>query len=298
MASALPVLALALTAFLCVVVVPRLLPHWHRLRRTPGPALALWQVVSIAGVLGALMTTPAAVIALATEGGTVPTFFSGTTRVSIAIVVATVMTVGMIMLLLRSAHRIGSGLRAHRRAQRDLVDLVASRRDGSLRVVDHAGRSAYCVPGMRSRVVLTQETIDALAEDELRAVLAHEGAHVAARHDLMLEFFTILHQAAPQSLRSPDAMREVQLMIELLADRRAVRRVGADPLGRALVAMTGATHPPAALGSSGSASELVIRVQSLPHHERLAHPLVVPVLVATAVFGATPWVLLAWAFWA
>src|SRR5690606_6785844 len=178
---------------LCVVVVPRLLPRWHWLRRTPGPALALWQVVSVAGVLGALMTAPAASIALATDGGTVPTFFRGTTRVSIAAVVATMMTGGMTLLLLRSGHRIGSDLRADRRFQRDLVDLVASRRDGSLRVVDHPGRSAYCVPGLRSRVVLTQETITALSEDELQAVLAHEGAHAMARHDLMLEFFTVLH---------------------------------------------------------------------------------------------------------
>ena len=298
MASALPVLALALTALLCVVIVPRLLPRWHWLRRTPGPALALWQVVSVAGVLGALMTAPAASIALATDGGTVPTFFSGTTRVSIAVVVATMMTGGMTLLLLRSGHRIGSDLRADRRSQRDLVDLVASRRDGSLRVVDHPGRSAYCVPGLRSRVVLTQETITALSEDELQAVLAHEGAHAMARHDLMLEFFTVLHRAAPQSLRSADALQEVQLLIELLADRRAVRQVGADPLGRALVAMTGSSHPTAALGSSGTASELVIRVRALPHHERRAHPLIVPVLMAIAVVGATPWVLLAWAFWA
>src|SRR5699024_6980106 len=144
-------LALAVTAILLGVVAPRVLPSIRWLRRTPAAALALWQVVGAAGVLAALMTAPAAAIALASEDGSAPTFFSGTTRVTIAIVVAAVMCSGMLFLLLRSAHLIGSDLRANRRAQRDLVDVVASQIDGQVRVINHPGRSAYCLPGLRSR---------------------------------------------------------------------------------------------------------------------------------------------------
>lgn len=296
MSSALPVLALALTAVLLSVVVPRLLPAATWLRRTPGAALALWQVVGGAGVLAALMTAPAAAIALVTDGGTVPTFFDETTRVSLALVVATVMSLGMLFLLLRSAHLIGSDLRASRRAQRAVVDVVAARAEGSLRVVDHPGRSAYCLPGLRSRLVLTSGAVEALSEEELGAVLAHERAHASARHDLMLEFFTVLHRSVPRAARSPRALSEVGLLIELLADRQAARRVGPEPLGRALRAMAGSATPPAALGSGASAEALLARLGALPQHRR-RHASAVPVALATALVGLTPWALLAWAFW-
>nr|WP_281497019.1 M56 family metallopeptidase [Ornithinimicrobium sp. F0845] len=200
-------------------------------------------------------------------------------------------------MLLRSAHLIGSDLRASRRAQRNVVDVVASRSDGRVRVVDLPGRSAYCLPGLRSRVVLTRGTVEALTDDELQAVLAHERAHTNARHDLMLEFFTVLHRTVPQRLRRDEALAEVRLLVELLADRRAARQVGAEPLGGALAAMAGATHPAAALGSSGTASELIVRLQALPDHGQL-HPTAVPVLLATAVVGVLPWLFLTWAFWA
>lgn len=297
MSSALPVLALAATTIILAVGMPRLLPRLHWLRRTPGAALALWQVSGAAGVLAALMTAPAAAIALSTEGGTVPTFFTESTRVSLAVVVATVMTGGMSLMLLRSAHLIGSDLRASRRAQRNIVDVVASRSEGRVRVVDLPGRSAYCLPGLRSRVVLTRGTVEALTDKQLEAVLAHERAHTHARHDLMLEFFTVLHRTVPPPLRQDQAIDEVRLLIELLADRRAVRRVGTAPLGGALAAMAGGTHPPAALGSSGAASDLIVRLRALPGHER-THATALPVLATSAVLGLLPWAFLTWAFWA
>jgi len=295
--SALPVLALAATAIFLTVAMPRLLPDVHWLRRTPGAALALWQVAGAAGVLAALMTAPAAAIALITEGARVPTIFPEPVRVPLAVVVASIMTGGMALMLLRSAHLIGSDLRANRRAQRNVVDVVASRAEGRVRVVDHPGRSAYCLPGLRSRVVLTKGTVDALTEDQLEAVLAHEHAHTNARHDLMLEFFTVLHRTVPKPLRRDEALAEVRLLVELLADRRAARQVGTEPLGGALAAMAGTTHPHAALGSSGGASELIVRLRALPWHVQ-RHPTAVPVLASTAVIGLAPWVFLTWAFWA
>lgn len=298
MSSALPVLALALTAILLTAVLPRVLPGITSLRRTPGATLALWQVVGAGGVLAALMTAPAAAIALATDGGTVPTFFDGTTRVSIAVVVASVMSGGMAFMLLVSAHQVGTDLRSHRRTQRNVVDVVATQSDGRVRVVDLPERSAYCLPGLRSRVVLTRGTVEALDEEQLEAVLAHERAHTGARHDLMLEFFTVLHRTVPSPIRSDAALREVQLLVELLADRHAVRRVGAKPLGGALAAMSGTPHPPASLGSAGGANDVVVRIRALPDHQRTVHPTTLPVMLATTLVGVAPWVLLVWAFWA
>lgn len=291
MSPALPVLALAVLAILLTLVVPRVLPSLTWLRRTPAAALALWQVTGAVGVLAALMTAPAAVIALTTDGVQLSALLREPASVSVALLLATALSGGMLVLLLRSAHLIGTDLRANRRAQRDVVDVVASRIDGQVRVVDHPGRSAYCLPGLRSRVVLTSGTVDALSEEQLQAVLAHERAHTAARHDLMLEFFLVLHRTVPRVLRSEGALREVRLLVELLADRYAARQVGPTPLGGALAAMAGTAHPHAALGAGASTEDLIIRVHALPDHSR-RHPSAVLVVLLIAVTGLTPWGLL------
>ena len=48
--------------------------------------------------------------------------------------------------------------------------------------------------------------VDRARREELAAVLAHERAHLRHRHDLVLEFFTVLHTAAPPRLRSAAAL--------------------------------------------------------------------------------------------
>lgn len=75
---------------------------------------------------------------------------------------------------------VGSASAAQqRRRQRQVLALIARRdeRLGAL-VVDHDIAAAYCLPGRRSQVVLTSGAMEALDEDELRAVLAHERAHL------------------------------------------------------------------------------------------------------------------------
>ena len=121
-----------------------------------------------------------------------------------------------------------------------------------MRVLEHSTPTAYCVPGLARRVVVTRGTLDSLTAVELRAVLAHERTHLTARHDLVLEFFTVMHEAVPRFVRSAQALREVTLLIEVLADRAAVRSVGVIATARAIVAMVGAPRPEGALGMSAT----------------------------------------------
>jgi hypothetical protein len=44
----------------------------------------------------------------------------------------------------------------------------------------------YCVPSLRHRVVLTTGAVAALEPRQLRAVIAHERAHLWGRHDLVI----------------------------------------------------------------------------------------------------------------
>lgn len=297
MASALPVLALAVVAVVASLLLPRLLPRLTWLRRTPAAALSLWQLTAVTGILAALLTAPAAAIAIVAPDNAVPIFMDRPTRTILGLGVAAVVSGGMLLLLVRSGHRVGRGLRARRREQRDIVDVVASRSEGLLRVLDHPGRSAYCLPGLQSRVVLTQGTVNSLTPEQLDAVLAHERAHVRSRHDLMLEFFTVLHRAVPERLRCPAALSEVHLLIELLADRSAARKVGIGALGGALVAMGGGSHPGSTLGEAPAQSDAVLRIRALPGHLRF-QPTLLPLAVAILLLTVLPWALVTWAFWA
>ncbi|WP_082590170.1 M56 family metallopeptidase [Phycicoccus sp. Soil748] len=215
-----------------------------RFRRAPFEALVVWQCVALAGVVAALAVAPAAVASAGLPGW--------------ATAVALALSAAMLARLLWSGHRVGTRLRSERRRHRELVDAlgthddsVATRAAGSeVRVLAHPTPTAYCLPGRRQRVVLTEGTLLALPADELSAVLAHERAHLQARHDLVLEFFTVLHEAVPPRLRAVEALREVRLLVEVLADRAARRVAGPVPLARALVSLAGGAHPETALGAT------------------------------------------------
>ncbi len=240
--------------------VPRGLACLTSLRRAPRASLVLWQASAVAAVLAALLAAPAAVLTLveATSGAGARSSLTlgdvGLWPAPIAAIVTGVVAAR----LLFAGDRVGRRLRAARRRHRDLVDLLAvdggddTTGDHRLRVLEHSTPTAYCVPGMARRVVVTRGTLDSLTAVELRAVLAHERRHLTARHDLVLEFFTVMHEAVPRFVRSAQALREVTLLIEVLADRAAVRSVGVIATARAIVAMVGAPRPEGALGMSAT----------------------------------------------
>ena len=221
---------------------PEALARLPVVRRAPRAAMTLWQSVALAGVLSAL----GAGLSLATATGAagLPGYAVGAP--------ALLLTGVVLARLLVSGHRVGTRLRGVRRRHRAILDLLGTE-DGPLRVVDHDRPMAYCLPGLaRSRVVVSAGARSRLAEQELGAVLAHERAHLRARHDLVLEAFTVLHEAFPRVVSSRSALREVRLLVEVLADRAARRTHGALPLARALVTLADSRPPSAALGASSA----------------------------------------------
>ena len=151
------------------------------------------------------------------------------------------------------------------------------------------------MPSLRtSRVVVSQGALDRLAPDELDAVVAHERAHLRARHDLVLEAFSVLHQAFPRWVSSASALREVRMLVEVLADRVAARDAGAQALGRALVGLAGAPAPTAGLAASGSASELVDRIDLLRSSPRPLQAVLVTIAAVGVVVLPTAFVVAPW----
>jgi len=156
-----------------------------------------------------------------------------------------------------------------RRRHRVLLSLLAHgdpKVPGAL-VVDHPAAAAYCVPGLHSAIVISAGTLDLLDAAELAAVLAHERAHLRARHDLVLLPFSALGRAFPRSRLVRQSHATVALLVEMLADDRALRQRPARELATALlrVGASGAgLAPSGALAAVGTAdAEVAARVARL-----------------------------------
>ena len=230
---------LAGLAVLLAWVAPGLMARRKGFRRAPRSALVAWQAVSVGGILAALAAAPAAV----------PLLLDGDDPMRhVGLVVLAVLVSALVLgRLLYAGHDVGTRLRRVRSDHRQLVDIVAQH-DDRMRILQHPTPTAYCIPGRQSRVVLSQGVLDALPADQLDAVVAHENAHLRGRHDLLLEFFAVVTRAVPGPLRSAEALSEVRLLVEALADRAAVRRSGEVATARALMTLAGSRTPEAALG--------------------------------------------------
>lgn len=243
MIEATPAILLAL-ALLLTGPVPDVLGRARWTSRTPRAALALWQAVALAAVLSALG-------AGASAGTLVITHPQPGSALVVLHGLALLLTLVVLARLLWSAHTLGVSLRARRRRQRELIDLVGrvDERVPGARIVDVDRPLAYCIPGMPPRVVVSTPAVDALGADELKAVLEHERAHARARHDLVLEGFSVLHNAFPRFVRSRTALEATAGLVEMLADDAAWHRTGEVPLARALVRMADAPVPAGSLGT-------------------------------------------------
>ncbi|UTT65761.1 M56 family metallopeptidase [Janibacter sp. CX7] len=245
--------ALLLLCAAALLTAPRLLARIERLRTSPRAALLVWQSLSLSAVLCLLTAAP---LALVHHG---PLW---STPEIVVLVVAAVAGLGVLVRLLVNGHDVGTRIRAARAQHRQLVDLVGRHEGDHTRVLPSQRPSAYCLPGAGSRLVLT-EAAQALPDDQLAAVVAHEEAHLRWRHDLVLEFFTVLHTATPRLLRTDAALREVALLVEVLADRAAREEVGEVALGHALVSLAEAAGSDLTPGASPGAGAAAARIRLL-----------------------------------
>ncbi len=245
-----------LLACLALVLVnpgPQWVRRWTFLHSVPRPALVLWQ----AGTVSALVATVGAGVVTAWQLGDI----GGGHPVLLTLqVLALLFALNVVARLLWGVVSVARQTTARRARHRHSVDLLA-RVDASaelaevdaqdVRVLAEAMPMAYCLPGVRgSRLVLTTGTLQQLGRPELAAVLAHERAHLRARHDVLLDWFASVHRAFPHVVRSDVALDEGRLLVEMLADDAARREVGSVPVARALVRMAGSPVPQAALGAA------------------------------------------------
>ena len=177
-----------------------------------------------------------------------------------------------------------------RREQRMLLDLVGlpQHSGGPLRVVPADQPLAYCVPGAGGRIVLSTALRDLLDADELEAVLAHERAHLAGRHHLLLLPARALLAAAPRLRAARRVASAMTTLVEMAADDRACLHAPRRSLVGALLKIGGAPQPTAGLAASGGATG--VRIMRLLQPPAAAAPGRDRLLVASgAVLLALPW---------
>jgi Zn-dependent protease with chaperone function len=291
-------------------------------RRSPAAAILLWQALGLAGGLAAVgalvgvglpdggagvvrsavhaaaafrFEPPSRIPATFGVAGPLPAILF---TVRLACVAAGLALLALLCWVLVAAS--AAALHARRR-QRALLTLLAHgdpKVPGAL-VVDHPTAAAYCLPGLRSQIVVSVGTLELLGHGELAAVLAHERAHLRERHDLVLLPFTALRRAFPRSATCTHADRAVALLVEMLADDRALRGRPARELVTALVRFgtasacaapagaLAAAYGAAAHGAEGEVAARVARllqpVRPLPFGAFLAICLAAGLLVAAPV---------------
>lgn len=152
-----------------------------------------------------------------------------------------------------------------RRHARTLTMVAHRRSDLGAMVVEFDQPLAYCLPGRRRCVVLSTGALERLGQEQLSAVLAHEHAHLAGRHDLAINFALALGRAFPAVPLLRAARIEIPRLLELQADDVAAREHDRVTLAAALVAVADGRAPAMALGAGGGTALLRVRRLLAPH---------------------------------
>ncbi len=289
-------------------------------RRSPAVAILLWQALGLASGLAAVGTLlglamPASNIGVVRSTLHLGTLFStgglfglfrvagvfwaqGTVPTIVVAMRLACLAAGLALLasLCWVLFAAGCAVLSARRRQRVLLTLLAHgdpKVPGAL-VVDHPTAAAYCLPGLRSHIVVSVGTLKLLGRGELAAVLAHERAHLRERHDLVLLPFTALRRAFPKSATCTDAHQAVALLVEMLADDRALRTRPTRELVSALVRFGTAGTCPAPAGALAAAEgEVAARVTRLLQPARpLPAAAMAAICLAAALLIAAPITLL------
>ena len=281
--------------------VPALLARARWTWRAPRAGLLLWQAVGLAAGLAGIGAGLA--LAVAPLG---PALFPGLGALAgqalagrplaglgplnlAGLVWAVALTLHLAAAPALSALRV---LRARARHRR-LVELLARPHPiaADARVVDHPAAVAYCLPGLRPRVVLSAGTLRLLTEPQLAALLAHERAHARARHDLVLLPFLGLTSAFPRVPPVRHAREAVATLVEMHADDRACREHEPRLLAAALLRVGAAAAPAGALAAAGH--PVLARVQRLLNPRPAPAWLQAAAYLAAASLLALPTLLLA-----
>ncbi|GGY59288.1 M56 family metallopeptidase [Streptomyces tanashiensis] len=199
-------------------------------------------------------------------------------------------SLSLLVLSLPAAAFVRRLTRARRvRARHAGVLRLVGRYDPALRatVLDDDRPAVYCLPGRSRRVVVSSGAVHTLTPAQLAAALAHERAHIAGRHHLLVaaaEAFAAVFPRLPLARHGGSA---VPLLLEMAADDRALRRCTRDALATALYALASGRAPRSAFAAGGPSAALRMRRILTPYSA--GHPVLRGLLtIAAAALAMAP----------
>jgi Zn-dependent protease with chaperone function len=251
-------------AALVAVAACRLLPRAGWVYRAPRLGLAAWYAVLVAMAGSGVAAAAVMVVRWPQTWAQACTWWTWVIHVfrgdygvfGLAIAVfAVALLLLVVARLVWSVVRAGRTVADHRRGHRALLSVVGHyRHDLGVTVVDHDRPAAYVVGGRAGRVVVTSAAVAQLPPAQLAAVVAHERAHAAGRHQLLVDAVRALALLAPRMLVFGLASAQVSRLVEIRADEVAAAEHGRLELARAIVACaqpSGETQFAGALAASG-----------------------------------------------
>lgn len=281
--------AVAVAAFATV-----LLPRAGWVTRAPRLGIWLWQMASASVLLSAVLAGLVLAVPMVPVGGGLAEVLHACAEALCrqyatpgGAVAAAGGTLLAGTLLVRVGWCLGSTVvRARRERGRHLRVLAMVGRDRAdlgVTVLQDDRPAAYCLPGLRHRIVLTSAALAVLEPDALNSVIAHERAHIRQRHHLVIAWADALRRAVPGVRFFAAAAAETGRLVELAADDEATGRTSAVMLAGALVDLAGAGAPAASLAASGG--QVADRVRRLLGPRRPLHRAVATAgaVAATAV---------------
>lgn len=230
--------------------------------RSPRLAMTLWLVLPLSWVAAVVLAILAATAPFPLawpdsrpSGGQVPPAghaAPGGPAIAIA---------GLVLaaaIFLRAAGCVALELHRGRSGWREHAALVAATarpgHEPGVAILDQDAPAVYCLPGGRYPIVLSASTLAALTSEQLRAVLAHERAHLRCRHHVILALATALASAFPRVPLLTQAQPQLAVLAEMAADDSAARGHSRDDLAAALVVLARAGARSATLAASGHAT--------------------------------------------
>ena len=255
--------ALGIFALLTNSLGSRWLRNASWTQRAPGLGIVVWQALTLSVVLAFML----AGLSLALPSLPVSTSLASLIDACVTALrqqyqapgglgvrIAGVVLAGGIVA--RLGYSIVSAMRKIRRdrlTQHQSLTLAATYSDRwQISVVDHRVPTAYCVPGRRAKVVFTTGALCALDDDQVRAVIAHERAHLRGRHDLVLALACALRRSFPRLRCMTIGHDELARLLEMRADDVALRHIDRLVMAKALVTLSSGSLPVGALGAGGA----------------------------------------------
>ena len=239
------------------------LPRASWPRRLPRLGIAAWQVLTVTFVASVLLAAMLVAIPCLPYGVNLDAaaelrdHYSSARGIAVGSTAAVASLAAISRLLWATASAMAMARR--RRARHDETLALVGRPGPvpGMVVLDDDRPLVYCLPG-RGRVVVTSGALARLDRAGLQAVLAHERAHLSARHHLVIMLARVLPNALPGIRFLAIAADQIGSLVEMAADDSAGRQHRL-PLAHALLALATSPVPAPALGAARTAGGQRIR---------------------------------------